>query len=137
MNYLLKNGDAHLKNFGLLYNSDFSEIFFSPTYDVVNTTSYLFRDKPALMLNGKKVWYEKDSLIKFGIKSCLLTKKDAEFFYDECIKALKDTIQDIKEYIKINEDFTTIGNRMIESFNISLENKMIKELPVELTRTWK
>ena len=137
MNYLLKNGDAHLKNFGLLYSSDFSEIYFSPRYDVVNTTSYLFKDKPALMLNGKKVWYEKDSLIKFGVKSCLLTKKDAEFFYDECIKALKDTIQDIKEYIKINEDFTAIGNRMIESFNISLENKMIKELPVELTRTWK
>ena len=28
MNYLLKNGDAHLKNFGILYNDDFSKIWF-------------------------------------------------------------------------------------------------------------
>lgn len=37
MNYLLKNGDAHLKNFGILYTNDFKEIYFSPAYDVITT----------------------------------------------------------------------------------------------------
>ncbi|MCF6173664.1 MAG: type II toxin-antitoxin system HipA family toxin, partial [Campylobacteraceae bacterium] len=30
MSYLLKNGDAHLKNFGLLFSKDFSRIFIAP-----------------------------------------------------------------------------------------------------------
>ncbi len=136
MNYLLKNGDAHLKNFGLLFNDDFSRIWLSPAYDVVNTTSYIFRDKPALTMEGKKVWFGKEELIAFGMKHCLLTKKEAERFYGKCENALKQTIINIESYIANNQHFETIGRRMIESFNISLENKTIKELPHELTRTW-
>ena len=136
MNFLLKNGDAHLKNFGLLFKSDFSKIYLSPAYDIVNTTSYIFKDKPALMMNGKKVWWAKDELVKFGVKNCLLTKKEANTFYDECIEALKETIDDICDYMKSNPDFTVVGTRMCDSFKLSLENKMIKEIPVELTRTW-
>jgi serine/threonine-protein kinase HipA len=137
MNYLLKNGDAHLKNFGLLFTQNFSHIYLSPTYDIVNTTSYIYKDKPALMLQGKKIWYGKDELVEFGIKNCLLTKKEANIFYDECIEALKETIIDIRKYIVKNPNFSTIGTRMCESFNISLEKKTIKELPSELTRSWK
>ena len=137
MNYLLKNGDAHLKNFGLLFSSDFSKIYLSPAYDIVNTTSYIFKDKPALMMKGKKIWFAKAELVEFGVKNCLLTKKEATMFYDECIDALKESVDDIQTYIKINPKFAAIGNRMCESFNFSLENQMLKELPVELTRTWK
>jgi len=137
MNYLLKNGDAHLKNFGLLYSQDFSRIYLSPAYDIVNTTSYIFKDKPALILSGKKVWHSKNELIEFGIKNCLLTKKEANLFYSECIDAIKDTIADIKAYIIKNPHFSTIGNRMCDSFALSLEEKTIKELSLELTRTWK
>ena len=87
MNYLLKNGDGHLKNFGLLFSSDFSEIYLSPAYDIVNTTSYIFKDKPALMMHGKKVWYAKNDLLEFGVKSCMLTKKEANLFYNQCINS--------------------------------------------------
>jgi len=136
MNYLLKNGDAHLKNFGLLFNNDFSHIWLSPTYDVVNTTSYIYQDKPALMMQGKKVWFNKEALVEFGIKHCMLTQKEANSFYVECENALKKTISEIESYIVNNSHFKTIGRRMIESFKISLKNQTIKELPRELTRTW-
>ena len=136
MNYLLKNGDAHLKNFGLLYHDDFSHIWLSPAYDVVNTTSYIYQDKPALTMHGKKVWFNKESLVAFGIKHCLLTQKEADTFYHECVAAIKESITDIESYIVENPEFKTIGTRMIESFKISLNNQTIKELPLELTRTW-
>ncbi len=136
MNYLLKNGDAHLKNFGLLFSKDFSRIWLSPAYDVVNTTSYIFQDKPALMMQGKKVWYGKETLVSFGMKHCMLTKKEAEKFYSMCENALQETIVEIENYIVENPHFQTIGKRMIESFNISLQHQTIKELPRELTRTW-
>ncbi|WP_294950884.1 type II toxin-antitoxin system HipA family toxin [Sulfurovum sp.] len=136
MNYLLKNGDAHLKNFGLLFNDDFSRIWLSPAYDVVNTTSYIYQDKPALMMQGKKVWFGKEALVAFGMKHCLLTQKEADRFYSECENALKQTITEIESYMAKNRHFETIGRRMIESFMISLKNQTIKELPLELTRTW-
>jgi len=137
MNYLLKNGDAHLKNFGLLFESDFSKVWFSPAYDVVNTTAYLFKDKPALMLEGKKVWFNRDKICKFGITSCLLTQKDADDIYENCLIALEKTIEDIENYIQENQEFKTIGKRMCDAFKVSLEDKTIKELPDELTRTWR
>ncbi len=137
MNYLLKNGDAHLKNFGLLFSQDFSEIYLSPTYDVVNTTSYIFQDKPALMMQGKKVWFGEDELANFGVKNCLLSKREAAELYEQCLVALKDTITDIEEYTQRNPDFSVVAKRMIESFVVSLQNKTIKELPIELTRTWR
>jgi serine/threonine-protein kinase HipA len=136
MNYLLKNGDAHLKNFGLLFHSDFSKVWLSPAYDVVNTTSYIYQDKPALMMHGKKVWFNKESLVIFGIKHCLLTQKEADTFYEECVVAIKQSIIDIENYMLENQEFKTIGTRMIESFKISLNNQTIKELPLELIRTW-
>ena len=129
MNYLLKNGDAHLKNFGLIYNNDFSEIRLAPAYDIVTTTAYFYKDKPALTLNGRKIWYGKRSLIDFGIKYCLLNKKDAEKLYEECMEALKKTIIELENYISKNIHFETIGRRMLYSWKLSFENKDFKELP--------
>jgi len=137
MNYLLKNGDAHLKNFGLLFSDDFSMIRLSPAYDIVNTTAYIFKDKPALTLGGKKIWWSKENLVDFGVKNCLLTKKEALEIYKMCCSAIEETITDITHYIKENPEFKMIGKRMCESFKISMQDKTIKELPLELTRTWK
>ena len=136
LNYLISNGDAHLKNFGLLFSRDFSKIFLSPVYDVVNTTVYIHKDKPALMLGGKKVWWGRDELENFGVKSCLLTAKEVKIAYEECAKALKIMMQELREYMDENPNFKTIGNRMLDTFELSLEHKTMKELPFELTRTW-
>lgn len=136
MNYLLKNGDAHLKNFGLLFADDFHSIRLSPVYDVVNTTAYIFRDKPALTLQGEKIWFGREELVTFGITHCLLTRKEAEASYLACSDALQETIDDIKAYVAKEPDFQTIGQRMIEAFRLSLRHTTIKELPHEHTRHW-
>ena len=45
--------------------------------DVVNTCIYLLKDKPVLMMFGKKVWTSKKGLLKFGTTYCLLSAKEA------------------------------------------------------------
>jgi serine/threonine-protein kinase HipA len=60
---LIGNGDAHLKNFGVLY-SGISDVRLAPAYDVVCTTLYIERDLPALGFNGRKVWFAGEKLIK-------------------------------------------------------------------------
>jgi len=136
MNYLLKNGDAHLKNFGLLYDDDFKNIFYSPVYDVVNTVVYIHKDKPALMLEGKKIWHSKDTLIKFGQKSCLLSLSEAKQYYKDCYEALVWAIDELENYLSKNPDFK-IGKMMRDSWKHSLKEESIKELSDDTIRTWK
>ena len=136
MNYLLKNGDAHLKNFGLLFDDDFKNIFYSPVYDVVNTVVYIHKDKPALMLDGKKIWHSKDTLIKFGQKSCLLSLSEANKYYKECYEALIWAIDELENYLNEYPDFKIV-KMMLDSWKLSLKEVSIKELDNDIIRTWK
>lgn len=136
MNYLLKNGDAHLKNFGLLFDDDFKNIFYSPVYDVVNTVVYIYKDKPALMLEDKKIWWSKDTLIKFGQTSCLLTLSEAKEYYQECFEALIWVSGELEEYLLKNRDFK-IGKMMLDSWRLSQQEVTAKELDDDTIRTWK
>lgn len=138
MCYLLKNGDAHMKNFGVVYNSDMSEISFSPTYDVVNTCVYIYKDRPALTMFGQKIWFGKKDLIKFGVAHCYLSTTQATRYYEECLQALKDSIYHLEQYIKLekNKAFEEIGKRMLDSWSISIEGNKYKELPDEIIRNW-
>jgi serine/threonine-protein kinase HipA len=52
---MVGNGDAHLKNFGLLYRDPLgADAQLAPAYDIVNTTAYLQDDSLALRLAGSK-----------------------------------------------------------------------------------
>jgi serine/threonine-protein kinase HipA len=52
---IVGNGDAHLKNFGILYRDPLGEdAHLAPAYDIVNTTAYLPDDTLALRLAGSK-----------------------------------------------------------------------------------
>lgn len=65
---MVGNGDAHLKNFSLLYRTaQEPELLLSPLYDVVNTNIYPSVDnKLALKLNKNNEFPNRDALIKFG-----------------------------------------------------------------------
>ena len=67
----IRNGDAHLKNFGMLYtHTRTGDVRLSPLYDIVNTTAYIHRDVPALKLKKEKLWPTRERLIEFGYAHC-------------------------------------------------------------------
>lgn len=71
LSILLRNGDAHLKNFGLLYTDPtHKDCRLSPIYDIVNTTAYIPKDTLALKLGGTKAWPMIRNLIEFGKIHC-------------------------------------------------------------------
>jgi serine/threonine-protein kinase HipA len=52
---MVGNGDAHLKNFGVLYREPSgADAQLAPAYDIVNTTAYIKDDALALRLDGSK-----------------------------------------------------------------------------------
>ncbi|MGF1868060.1 type II toxin-antitoxin system HipA family toxin [Enterovibrio norvegicus] len=55
INILLGNGDAHLKNWTLIYSDAFSPRL-SPLYDVVFTSPFIENDSLALNMAGTKQW---------------------------------------------------------------------------------
>ena len=124
MNYLLKNGDAHLKNFGVLYTADKTERFLAPAYDVVNTLVYLPHDKPALTLTGKKVWVDKNTLVGFGVTQCMLSEKEALSVFGICIDATKQMIKEVEQYMSENPDFQTFGERFLKVLRFSLSDNL-------------
>ncbi|MEA3332941.1 MAG: type II toxin-antitoxin system HipA family toxin [Pseudomonadota bacterium] len=136
MNYFLKNGDAHLKNFGILYDEKISEINISPAYDVVCTVPYLFRDKPALTMFGRKIWFGRKELLEFGEKQCLLSRSETQRCYESCCESVVDTIKLIREHIRGNPAFAVIGKRMIAAWTFSLQGTTHREMPDDVIGTW-
>jgi serine/threonine-protein kinase HipA len=67
----MRNGDAHLKNFGMLYTDPGTDdCRLSPVYDIVCTTIYIPGDKPALALDGRRDWPDRATLCAFGREHC-------------------------------------------------------------------
>jgi len=65
---ILGNGNAHLKNFGLLYADPAQrDARLAPAYDIVNTTAYLPEDVLALELMGNKsLFASRQGLLDFA-----------------------------------------------------------------------
>lgn len=107
MNHLLQNGDAHLKNFGVIYDGP-DNIKLAPAYDVVCTTAYVPQDMTALTMQGTKRWQNKKSLIKFAIDACELTHKQAEQAYAVCVDALSLLGKEMTQRIEQESEATKL-----------------------------
>ncbi len=103
LSVLLRNGDAHLKNFGLLYtNPQTHDVRLSPAYDIVTTTVYIPRDVLALKLDKSKGWPTKKQLVEFGKAHCNLDQPEqiAERIADAAMAFRPDEDSEIWQQMK-------------------------------------
>ncbi len=85
----LRNGDAHLKNFGLLYTDPTSDdCRLAPAYDITTTTMYLPNDRMALALHKDRAWPTDAALIKFGREMCRV--RDPAYAMNRITQAIND-----------------------------------------------
>jgi serine/threonine-protein kinase HipA len=90
------NGDAHKKNFSLVYDDirKPETIRLAPAYDIVSTLPYLENDTPALKMNGhKKSFPGKAELDRFGKKIGI--KKTHEII-DQVLAGVSDSLSQYK-----------------------------------------
>lgn len=109
VSWLVRNGDAHLKNFGVLYDDTEGDVWLSPTFDIVCTTAYIERDVPALMLGGAKRWWAPKMLQAFGRQQCQLSPRTVR---DMMIRALKALQEVLGELDTAPAHFGEVGRRM-------------------------
>ncbi|MBE7540270.1 MAG: type II toxin-antitoxin system HipA family toxin [Bryobacterales bacterium] len=84
----VRNGDAHRKNFGVLYDDATGPVSLAPTYDVATTVVYVPKDSLALTLEGSKRWPEYGKLQRFGVQRCRLTAAAAQAIIAEVVDAV-------------------------------------------------
>jgi serine/threonine-protein kinase HipA len=110
---MVRNGDAHLKNFGVLYRHPHGPVTLAPVYDIVTTTAYLQNDVPALHLAGTKKWWSRKVLERFALQALSLPAKQATQIIDKVAEAVIEAAKLIPPYIRENPDFEEIGSRML------------------------
>ena len=118
LNCAIRNGDAHLKNFGILYDEVEGDAHLAPVYDLVTTTAYLPQDRMALTMDGTNQWPSAKDLVRFGERSSLGTRATFVKIFERIGDALTDTAKDVEAYIKERPQFEDIGRRMLEQWEL-------------------
>jgi len=98
MNHFLRNGDGHLKNYGVLYENDYTDARLAPIYDVITTTVYIKNDIPALRLSDGKLWWKEKSYKNFAKLSCGLSNTEYDKILEVCKKAIHTTKKEIDDF---------------------------------------
>jgi serine/threonine-protein kinase HipA len=113
LNCALRHGDAHLKDFGIVYYDVEGEARLAPVYDVVTTAVYLRNDSLALTLNGSTRWPERKELRRLGETRCGLTPAGASQLLDRVATGMQETRSEVESYAATHPAFQEVGRRML------------------------
>jgi serine/threonine-protein kinase HipA len=116
INCALRNGDAHLKNFGIVYDEVQGEARLSPVYDLVTTAVYLPKDSMALTLNGSSKWPKAKELQRFGETRIGASPAHVRQIIGRVAEAIAATSQEVRAYIREHQEFEEIGGRMLQQW---------------------
>ncbi len=118
LNCALRNGDAHLKNFGVIYDDVHGEAHLAPVYDLVTTTVYLPKDQMALSLNGSNQWPGGKELIRFGEGRSLGSRSDFVSIFGSIQNAMDVVAKDMEGYVQEHPEFRDVARVMSEEWRV-------------------
>jgi serine/threonine-protein kinase HipA len=110
------NGDAHLKNFAVLYENPEAPVRLAPSYDLVCTTLYQAHDVLALTLDDSKSFPNRERLTTFAHTTCNLTGATAADLLNRVLAGVRRAVKDIRRYSREHSDFASAGAKLIAAF---------------------
>lgn len=114
LNWLIGNGDAHLKNFGVLYRDDL-DVHPAPFYDCVATLPYLPEDVPALALSFdwySKAWWPRKKIEEFAQTYGRLAGAETTRMFDRAFAALDAGLKSARQLGKQIPGFLPLSERL-------------------------
>ena len=102
---VLGNGDAHLKNFGLIYSDPTRPAFLAPAYDICCTLAYLSNDQLALSMGASNKFPDRSLLTRFGRLSCRLTKNEVDSILEDVAIGVEIASIELDYYCNIDPQF--------------------------------
>lgn len=121
LNCALRNGDAHLKNFGIVYDAVLGEARLAPVYDLVTTAVYLPKDSLALTLNGTTRWPNAKELHRLGETRIGATPSRVREVLQRVADAMSETEVEVRAYLKKHREFSEIGTRMLQEWEAGID----------------
>lgn len=129
LNVRVRNGDAHLKNYGILYSSlteyqtgtlPQTERKLAPIFDIVSRVPYLPKDSMALLLSGSKRWPKRKILHQFARQHCGLSLKMIEQIDSEVEAAIESQLGLLSNLATQHHNFAAFAERMASLFSAHL-----------------
>lgn len=117
-NYLIGNGDAHIKNYSLLYSENLKRMTVAPAYDIICTRCYNLRDEMSMFI-GDDINFrhiKRSSFIE-AAKEARLTERIALRIFDEVADGLEKALEKASELLKETEipGIDKLKNNILES----------------------
>jgi serine/threonine-protein kinase HipA len=106
------NGDAHLKNFSLLYRHPEDVVSLAPAYDMVSTLPYQPRDTLALAMNGAKHFPDRAQLIRFVRVVTGGSRESAARLLDQASVGVEAALDQAAKYGRQHEDAQRFVERL-------------------------
>jgi serine/threonine-protein kinase HipA len=113
LNCTLRNGDAHLKNFGIVYDDVLSQARLAPVYDLVTTAIYLPKDSLALTRNGTTRGPDHKAFRRLEETRMSGTPATVRQILERMSDGLSQTEIDLRSYIKEHSEFKEVGERIL------------------------
>lgn len=117
----VRNGDAHLKNFGVLYDDAKGPVRLAPVYDIVTTTAYLKSDVPALTIEGRKIWWPRKTLEKFAVVHLSIPPAKAREIIDRVVDAVEGMRAAVLGHMSDHPSFTPVGEGMLAAWRAGVD----------------
>ena len=125
LNAALRNGDAHLKNFGIVYDDIEGEVALAPVYDLVTTTAYIQADQMALTLDGSTRWPTAKQLLAFGANRQIGSPAAIRAMLGATAEAVFETMEDLRRHMLAEPEFEEIGTRMLAQWEEGIRTSLI------------
>jgi len=130
----IENGDAHLKNFAVIYETPEREIRLAPAYDIVSTTPYIPRDTLALTLNDSKSFPARTQLIKFMRLVTSRTQTGVLELLDRVAYGVSISIAEATAYGRRHADARSFADRLIGVMTRGLDRLGLEPVPVRASQ---
>lgn len=124
LNCAIRNGDAHLKNFAIMYSDVQGRAELAPVYDLITTTAYIPGDTMALTLEGSKKWPDRRKLIKLGQIRADLGAAAISKIFEETADAVSDISPTVKTYFKEKATRPEIGELMLSAWKSGVRESL-------------
>jgi serine/threonine-protein kinase HipA len=124
LNCALRNGDAHLKNFGIIYDDVQGEARLAPVYDLVTTSVYLPKDSMALTLNGSTRWPSVKDLQRLGETRMGGSPARISAILERIADAMSEVALAMRQYIKIHPAFAPVGFQVLAQWEVGVESSI-------------
>lgn len=122
LNCAIRNGDAHLKNFGITYGDVQGDLRLAPVYDLVTTWAYIPNDPMALTLDGSTRWPDRARLIELARVRCEIMPRKAEEVIEAIADALATVAPEAERYFMDREH--EVGQRMLAAWSAGIKDSL-------------